>query len=50
MKIVPFTDAATDSYAEFWWSIYADLPYVIRPDGYQDNMEPSPGPTPDHFI
>ncbi|MAF13146.1 hypothetical protein CMK11_22055 [Candidatus Poribacteria bacterium] len=50
MKIVPFTASAMDSYAEFWWSIYADLPYVVRADAYQASMLPAPGPTPGYFI
>jgi GNAT superfamily N-acetyltransferase len=37
-----------DAYAEFWWSIYKDMPYVHRPDGGQTLN--TPPISPEYFI
>jgi len=35
VKIVQFNENKLAECAEFWWSIYKDMMYVHRPDGYQ---------------
>ena len=44
MKIVRFNENLLDACAEFWWSIYEDMMYVHRPDGYQTVNTPPIGP------
>jgi len=50
MKIVRFNENLLDECAEFWWSIYKDMPYVHRPDGHQIINTPPIGPNPEYFI
>jgi len=50
MKIVRFNENMLDECAEFWWSIYKDMPYVHRPDGYQNINTPPPGPDAKYFV
>ena len=35
MRLARFRQNQQDACAEFWWSLYRDMPYVHRPDGYQ---------------
>lgn len=41
MKIANFTSTRRDECSEFWWDLYKDLPYVHRPDGYQNVNSPT---------
>ncbi len=34
MKVIRYNQNMLDACAEFWWSIYKDMPYAHRPDGY----------------
>jgi len=50
MKIIRYNENLLDACAEFWWSIYKDMPYVHRPDGYQTINTPPIGPNPEYFV
>ena len=50
MKVVKYKEKMLDECAEFWWSIYKDMPYVHRPDGHQTINTPPTGPEPGYFI
>ncbi|MBC8232893.1 GNAT family N-acetyltransferase [bacterium] len=50
MRIVRYNENMLDECAEFWWSIYKDMPYVHRPDGYQTINTPPIGPNPEYFV
>ena len=41
METVIFSDELRDECASFWWDQYKDLPYVHRPDGYQNVNSPA---------
>ncbi|NKB66680.1 MAG: hypothetical protein GKR89_06430 [Candidatus Latescibacteria bacterium] len=40
MKISTFAPGHRDECAQLWWNLYRDLPYVHRPDGYQNVNSP----------
>jgi GNAT superfamily N-acetyltransferase len=44
MRIVRYHENVLDACAEFWWSIYKDMPYVHRPDGWVTINTPPIGP------
>ena len=44
MRIIRYNENMLDACAEFWWSIYEDMPYAHRPDGYPVVNTPSVGP------
>jgi len=44
MRIIQYNANRLDECAEFWWSIYEDMPYVHRPDGHQTMNTPPLGP------
>jgi hypothetical protein len=43
MRMVRYHESMLDEYAEFWWDLYKERPYVVRPDGYQDINNPTVG-------
>jgi len=43
MKLVRYDETMLDECSEFWWELYKDRPYVVRPDGYQDINNPTVG-------
>jgi len=44
MRIIPYNENMLDACSEFWWRLYGEHPYVIRPDGYEHPNTPSVGP------
>ena len=44
MRIMRYNENMSDACAEFWWSIYKDMPYVHRPDGWVTINTPPIGP------
>jgi hypothetical protein len=40
MRIIRFNENMLEQCAEFWWGIYEQKPYIVRPDGYQDINNP----------
>jgi ribosomal protein S18 acetylase RimI-like enzyme len=48
MRIIRYKGNWADSCAEFWWSLYEDMPYVHRPDGGQTVNTPPIGP--EYFV
>lgn len=49
MNVSSFSEARRDECADFWWHLYEHLPYVLRPDGYQ-NVNSSKHIDPDYFL
>lgn len=47
MGVARYHESMADACADFWWSIYQDMPYVHRPDGYQSMNSLPVGP--DYF-
>jgi hypothetical protein len=43
MKLARYDETMLDECSEFWWGMYRDKPYVVRPDGYQDINNPTVG-------
>ena len=43
MKLVRYDETMLGKCSEFWWELYKDRPYVVRPDGYQDINNPTVG-------
>lgn len=43
MKLTKYNQNMMDEYTEFWWELYRDKPYIVRPDGYQDINDPTVG-------
>jgi len=50
MKIIQYNENMLDACAEFWWSIYKDMPYTHGPDGYPTINTPPIGPAPEYFV
>ncbi len=43
MKLIRYDETMLGKCSEFWWKLYKDRPYVVRPDGYQDINNPTVG-------
>lgn len=41
--MVRYHESMLDTCTEFWWDLYKERPYVVRPDGYQDINNPTVG-------
>ena len=48
MVVVHYEERLLEPCTQFWWDLYRDLPYVHRPDGYQNVNGPPIGP--DYFV
>jgi len=40
MRIIRFNENLLEQCVKFWWGIYQQKPYIVRPDGYQDINNP----------
>ena len=40
MRIIRFNKNLLEQCVEFWWGMYEQKPYIVRPDGYQDINNP----------
>ncbi len=44
MRAIVYSEDSLAACVAFWWELYGERPYVIRPDGYEHPNTPSVGP------
>ena len=50
MRIIRYNENRLDECAEFWWSLYEHMPYVISPDCFQTVNTPPIGVDSEYFV